>query len=170
MWSITPHCSLIVGCVIGKIFNQRAKEYCTTVGIMKLIKRRIHKAMAIYWYRGKWQAAILVSTSKATKKREQIILDQTCTQANVLAVVLLTTAKDRRWWSHWCSLGSPDITSFFARPLKRGGGHAIITSGFNCNWLKVVIALKVMVFFAFCSLSLCCCNLQWKPACLALSL
>jgi len=47
--------------------------------------------------------------------------DETSTQANMLAAFPLTTARDRRWWSHWCSLGSTDIpTNFFARPLKNG--------------------------------------------------
>jgi len=39
----------------------------------------------------------------------------------MLAAFHLTTARGKRWWSHWHSLGSPDIsTSFFARPLKKG--------------------------------------------------
>jgi len=39
----------------------------------------------------------------------------------MLAAFPLTTARDRRWWRHWHSLGSPDTsTSFFARPLKKG--------------------------------------------------
>jgi len=33
----------------------------------------------------------------------------------------LTTPRDRRWWSHCPSLGSPEMsTSFFARQLKKG--------------------------------------------------
>jgi len=39
----------------------------------------------------------------------------------MLAAFPLTTARDRRWWSHWHPLGSPDTsTRFFARPLKKG--------------------------------------------------
>ena len=39
----------------------------------------------------------------------------------MLAAFHVTAAKDRCWWSHWCSLGWPDTsTSFFARPLKKG--------------------------------------------------
>jgi len=38
---------------------------------------------------------------------------------------------------------------------KRSNGLAIHTSGLNCHWLKVVIALEVMIFLAFCSLSFC---------------
>jgi len=46
---------------------------------------------------------------------------QTCTQANMLAVFSLTTARDRRWWSHCPSLGSPEMsTNFFAKQLKKG--------------------------------------------------
>jgi len=33
---------------------------------------------------------------------------------------------------------------------KRGSGLTIHSSGLNCHWWKVVIALKVMVFLAFC--------------------
>jgi len=29
-------------------------------------------------------------------------------------------------------------------------------SGLNCHWLKVVIALEVMIFLAFCGLIFCC--------------
>ena len=38
---------------------------------------------------------------------------------------------------------------------KRGSGLAVHTSGLNCHWLKVVIALEVMIFLAFCGLSFC---------------
>ena len=62
--------------------------------------------------RGKWQAATLVNTQR--------MADQTCTQASMLAAFLLTTARDKRWWSHYHSLGSPDIsTGFLARQLKK---------------------------------------------------
>ena len=38
----------------------------------------------------------------------------------MLAAFPLTTARDMRWWSHYRSLGSPDMsTSFFARKLKK---------------------------------------------------
>jgi len=39
----------------------------------------------------------------------------------MLAVFPLTMARDRHWWSHCCSLESPEmLTSFFARQLKKG--------------------------------------------------
>jgi len=39
----------------------------------------------------------------------------------MLAVFPLTTARDRRWWSHCPSLGWLEMsTSFFARQLKKG--------------------------------------------------
>jgi len=42
-------------------------------------------------------------------------------RSNLHTAFPLTTARGRRWWSHWRSLGSPDIwTSFFARQLKKG--------------------------------------------------
>ena len=37
----------------------------------------------------------------------------------------------------------------------RSSGLAIHTSGLNCHWLKVIIALEVMVFLALCILSFC---------------
>ena len=48
--------------------------------------------------------------------------DQTCTQANMLAVFPLTTAWDRRCWSHCHALGLPEMsTSFFSRQLSVSG-------------------------------------------------
>jgi len=41
---------------------------------------------------------------------------------------------------------------------KSGSGLTLHTSGLNCHWLKVVIALKVMIFLAFCNLSFCGCK------------
>jgi len=38
---------------------------------------------------------------------------------------------------------------------KKGSGLAIHTSGLNCHWLKMAIALEVMIFLAFCDLSFC---------------
>jgi len=46
-------------------------------------RTRIRRAIAILWNRGKWQAALLVSTLKHLKK-EQIMSDQSCTPANIL--------------------------------------------------------------------------------------
>ena len=37
-------------------------------------------------------------------------------------------------------------------------GLAIHDSGFNCGWLKAVVVEEVIVFLAFSSLSLSCCN------------
>jgi len=46
----------------------------------------------------------------------------------MLAAFPLTTARDRRWWSHCCSLGSPDMsTSFFATQLKKGAVDLLYT-------------------------------------------
>ena len=48
------------------------------------------------------------------------------------------------------------INKFFRKTTqKRGSGLAIHTSCLNCHWLKVVIALEVMIFLAFCGLSFC---------------
>ena len=82
--------------------------------------------------------------------------DQTCTQANVLATFPLTTTRDRRWWSHWHSLGSPNTsTSFFMQDHSEKWQWTCQRPGLARHWLKVVIALEVMVFLAFCNFSLC---------------
>ena len=48
----------------------------------------------------------------------------------MLVAFPLTTARDRRWWSHWSALGSPDTpTSFFVRPLKKGAVDLPYTQG-----------------------------------------
>jgi len=78
----------------------------------------------------------------------------------MLAVFPLTTARDRRWWSHCHFLGSPEMsTSFFARQLKKGAvdlQYTPVVTGFDCNWLKAVIVEKVIVFPAFVGLSISC--------------
>jgi len=47
--------------------------------------------------------------------------DPTCTyRPNMLATFPLTTARDKCWWSHCRSLGSPNISaSFFERQLNK---------------------------------------------------
>jgi len=51
------------------------------------------------------------------------------------------------------------INKFLRKTTQnRGSGLAIHTSGLNCHWLKVVIALEVMIFLAFCNLSFCGCK------------
>jgi len=60
----------------------------------------------------------------------------------MLAVFPLTTARDRRWWSHCRSLGTYrlNVNEFLCKTAQEGGsGLAVHTSGFNCNLLKVVI-------------------------------
>jgi len=65
----------------------------------------------------------------------------------MLAVFPLTTARDKRWWNHCFSLGSPGIsTSIFARQLKSRAGLVIHTSVFGCNWLKVIIVPHQSLF------------------------
>ena len=76
----------------------------------------------------------------------------------MLAVFPLTTARDRRWWSHCRSQGVPgvawNVNEFICETAQEGGsGLAVHTCGFDCNWLKVVIVKKVIVFPAFVGLS-----------------
>ena len=82
----------------------------------KLIENTdIRKAMAIHW-------------REASDGQEHWLMHwgwlksyQTCTQANMLAVFSLTTARYRRWWSHCPSLWSPEMPiSFFARQHRKG--------------------------------------------------
>jgi len=72
----------------------------------------IRKAMAIHW-------------REASDGQEHWFMhwgwlksDQTCTQANMLAVFPLTTARERRWWSHCPSLGSPELVVKFSNNLE----------------------------------------------------
>jgi len=52
-----------------------------------------------------------------------------------------------------------DFFGFFAMQgsSKRSSGLAMHTGGFNSNWFKAIIVKEVIVFSAFCNLSLCCC-------------
>jgi len=58
----------------------------------------------------------------------------------MLAPFPLTTARDRRWWSHWHSLGPPNTSTslFFARPLKKGAVDLLYTPmvsiATGCKW------------------------------------
>jgi len=59
---------------------------------------------------------------------------QTCTQANILAALPLTSARDKHWWSHCRSLGPPDMsTSLFARQLKKGAVNLPYTPVFSID-------------------------------------
>jgi len=64
----------------------------------------------------------------------------------MMAAFPLATARDRRWWSHWCFLGSPDTSTSSSKDHSKKGQricHAYQWS--NCHWLKVVFALEVMI-------------------------
>jgi len=50
-----------------------------------------------------------------------------------------------------------NVDEFLCKTAQEGGsGLAVRTSGFDCNWLKVIIAKKVIVFPAFVGLSIRC--------------
>jgi len=50
-----------------------------------------------------------------------------------------------------------NVNKFLCETAQEGGsGLAIHTSGFDCNWLKVIIVKKVIVFLAFFGLSISC--------------
>ena len=73
----------------------------------------------------------------------------------MLAEFPLATARDRRWWSHWSGApwGRQTHQQVFSKNHSKKGQwtcHTLLTSGLNCHWLKVVIALEVMIFLTFC--------------------
>jgi len=75
----------------------------------------------------------------------------------MLRVFPLSTARDRRWWSHCRSLGRPKCQRVSFQDSSRwGSGFAMHTSGFDCHWLKVINVKKVIVFPAFVGLSISC--------------
>ena len=50
-----------------------------------------------------------------------------------------------------------NVNEFLCKTAEeRGSGLAVHTSGFDCNWLKVIIVKKVTVFPAFVGLSISC--------------
>jgi len=50
-----------------------------------------------------------------------------------------------------------NVNKFLCKTAQEGGsGLAIHTSGFDCNWMKIVIVKKVIVFPAFVGLSISC--------------
>ena len=115
--------------ILHRGFTESIKQILKTI---KLTENDIQKAMAIHW-------------REASDRQEHWLMhwgwlksDQTCTQANMLVVFSLTTARDRRWWSHRRSLGSPEMsTSFFARELSTGN--------LACHWL--IMRRKEIFYF-----------------------
>ena len=77
-------------------------------------KRKYSKGNSYSLMRGKWQAGTLVVIAWRWLKS-----DQTCTLANIL-VFPLTTARDRRWWSHCRSLWSPEMSTSFFDSSRKG--------------------------------------------------
>ena len=134
--------------ILHRGFTESIKNILKTIKLTE--DTDIRKAMAIHW-------------REASDRQEHWLMhwgwlksDRTCTQA-MLAVFPLTTARDRHWWSHCRFLGWPEMsTSFFARQLKKGAVDLPYTSGIDCNWLKVAIVKKVIVFSAFVGLSISC--------------
>jgi len=110
---------------------------------------------------------VVISTLKATRKRTVRIRSNLHT-GHYPGSVSLDHSQGQRLVE---ALALPGVDRHINKFLctatqKRGSGLAIHTSGLNCHWLKVVIALEVTVFLAFCGLSF----VTTKPACLAESL
>ena len=107
------------------MLNVRSRYYLSTWTLLgqlkfsnklrtKNISPKLLRIIAIHWHRGKWQAAMLVSTLEATKKRKE--------WRSILHIgqyagsVPLTTARDRlektrwetsprkSWWNHFTKL------------------------------------------------------------------
>jgi len=91
--------------------------------------------------------------------------DQTCTQANKICW------RCSLWPRPETGVGgttvapwvAQNVNKFLCKTAQEGGsGLAIHTSGFDWNWLKVVIVEKVMiVFLAFVCLSISCYYTAW---------
>jgi len=102
--------------------------------------------------RGKWWAGTLVNALRVAKVRSSlytgqyagsVLSDHGQRQALVEPLSLLRVA-----WN---------VNDFLCKIAQEGGsGLAVHTSGFDCNWLKVVIVKKVIVFPAFVGLSISC--------------
>jgi len=174
MWNITPHCSLIIGCAIHKIFNQWARLHCTTEGTMKLTERtRIQKATALRQHRDKWQAAMLVSTLKATKGKKRT--DNVRSNLHICQYAGSVCPDHSQGQALVESLAFPGVTRHINKFLckttqKRGSGFAIHTSGLNCHCLKVVNVLEVMESLVFCILSFCSCEISLSGSVLIVAL
>jgi len=85
--------------------------------------------------------------------------DQTCTQANAGGVP--SDRGQRQALVEPLSLPGVawNVNEFLCKTAQEGGsGLAVHTSGFDCNWLKVVIVKNVIVFPAFVGLSISCCT------------
>ena len=112
--------------------------------------------------RGKWRAGTLVNGLKVAKIRSNLHTGQS-EYAGDCSLWPWPETLDRCCWSHCRSLGLPEINvnNFLCKTVQEGGGGlAVHTSGFNCNWLKVIIVIvkKVMMIVlpAFVGLSISC--------------
>jgi len=83
--------------------------------------------------RDKWRTSTLVNALRMAKTRSNLHTGQ------YAGMFCLTTARDKRWWSHCCSFGSPDIsTSFFARQLKKWAVDLPYTVARQWFWMQLV--------------------------------
>ena len=102
--------------------------------------------------RGKWLAGTLVNALRVAKIRSNMHTGQNAgsvpsdhgqRQALVEPLLLSGVA-----WN---------VNEFLSETAQEGrNGLAVHTSGFDCNWLKVVLVKKVIVFLAFVSHSISC--------------
>jgi len=116
---------------------------------------RKHRHLEGYGYslkRGKWWAGTLVNALRVAKIRSNLHTGQYASgvpyeHGQRQALVEPLSLPGVAW----------NVNKFLCETAQEGGsGLAIHTSGFDCNWLKVIIVKKVIVFPAFVGLSISC--------------
>ena len=147
------------------ILHRGFTESIKNIGLLKTIKLTentdIRKTMAIHWREASdGQEHWLINALRVAKIRSNLN-----TGRYASGVPSDHSERDRRWWSHCMSLllgVAWNVNEFLCKTAQEGGsGLAVhwqytVTSGFNCNWLKIIIVKKVIVFPAFVSFSISC--------------
>jgi len=102
--------------------------------------------------RGKWRAGTLVNALRVAKIRSNLHTGQYANgvpsdHGQRQALVEPLSLPGVAW----------NVNKFLCETAQEGGsGLTIHTSSFHCNWLKVIIVKKVIVFPAFVGLSISC--------------
>jgi len=158
MWNITQHCSLIIGCSVEKIVNQCMKYHCITGdnetyrknedsegNSYTLIQEQVVGSNTGQYIISNWKKEHKTKLNLHTGQyADSFSFDHIQEQVLVEPLSLLGVTRH--------------MDKFLCEATQMGSGLAIHTTGLNCNWLKVVIPLEVIVFLAFCCFSLCCCK------------
>jgi len=103
--------------------------------------------------RGKWQAGTLVNALRVAKIRSKLHTGQ---YASSVPSDRPETDAGGATFPLWGWLKCQQVSLRDSSREEGGSGLAIHTSCFDCNWLKVIIVKKVIVFPAFVGLSISC--------------